>query len=311
VTTNGQTTYLGLQFAGVSSGISGYVALISRAGGTGVTTLSIVKTSGACTAPTMTSIGGAAVTLPTAVEGDRWQVKVRGTWLAPSFTLASFLVTVTTATGAAYTVGMPSALPISQYATDTGQSGTTWATVDAYVGFLNRPSVPLFAPFTSQGDAVPNQWETLRLKDVGALSTPETATVAPSLVGQPTLTVVPVDAEDDPSGLELSINPSFTVALSDQWIVNELVADSGDHTQFPRQTKRRRRWQFHWSALDSTEFDTLSTLNDDIGGRYQSVTWEDPTTGLSETIRFITPISFSQVGPDTWKASATVEEVFT
>jgi hypothetical protein len=193
---------------------------------------------------------------------------------------------------------MPSGINVAQYATDTGQSGTTWATVDAYVGFLNRPGVPIFAPFTAQGDAVPNQWETLRVKDVGSLSTPETATVAPTLTGQPALTVVSVPSENQ------------TVQIEDQWIVHELVADSGDHTQFPKQTRRRRRWSFSWSALDSTEYDTLATLNDDIGGRFQTFEWEDPTTGFTETLRLITPISFSKVGPDTWKASATVEEVF-
>lgn len=307
-TFNAQTTYLGLQFLGMSSGISGYAALISRAGGTGVTTLRLVKVSGAYTAPTFTDLGGAAVTLPTASEGDRWKITVTVTILKPTFTLASFSVTVTTAS-ASYSVGMPSALTAAAYAADTGQSGTTWASLLGYVGFLNRPGVPQFAPFTAQGDAVPNQFEELRVRDVGILTTPANATPTYTLTAAPSLTAITASTESQTNGLTLTVQPSFVMTVQDAWQVEEFTSDSGDRVAWPRQTRRRRLWRFNWTALDSSERATLATLVDDAQGQFYAFSWTDPETNTALSIRFTSGVQFSQVGPNTWTASADVEEV--
>ena len=314
-TVDNHTTYLGLVFAGTVTTINGYAVLISRTGGAApVTTLRLVKidTGSTFATPTFTDLGPAAVTVPNATNGDVWRVKARLRFAAPSFTTMDMTVTLEHSNGVTYSMA-PGGQQIPQgYGLNTGQgSPTSWATPNLYAGFLNRPGWRRGIMSTPAGGiAVPNQWESLRIRDVGPIVNAGMMQPAYSLTAAPTLAVASVGGEANTgAGGTLTVMPSWTQETTDGWAVSEFVSDSGDLVRFPRQTVRRRLWSFHWDALDSSEYAALRALESASYGRFGRISWTDPETALAVYVRFTSPVEYAKVGPDTWTASATVEAV--
>lgn len=314
-TVDNHTTYLGLIFAGTTVTVNGYAVLISRTGGASpVTTMRLVKvdTSSSFDTPTFTDLGPAAVTVPNATNGDVWRVKARLRFAAPSFATMDMTITLDHSNGVTYSMA-PGGQQIPQgYGLNTGQgSPTSWATPNLYVGFLNRPGWRRGVMSTPAGGiASPNQWESLRVRDAGPLVNTGIMQPAPSLTAAPTLTAASVSTEANTSaGGTLTVMPSWTQETTDGWAVNEFVSDSGDLIRHPRQTVRRRLWAFHWDALDATEYATLLALEAASYGRFGRISWTDPETAVAVYVRLTSTVTYRKIGPDTWAASATVEEV--
>jgi hypothetical protein len=321
-TTANHTTYLGLMFAGTLSTIGSYVVLVTRTGGTTPTTtgrLVRVSTGSTYFNPVFSDIGGAAITLPNASNGDRWTLKARCTWFAPSFGLASFLVSFANAAGVLGVIGMPSAINSGQYGFDTGQGSlATWNAGELYVGFLNRPGWRVGSLATggifglgASDIMTPNHFERLRVADVGNLANLTTSTPAYTYPPAPNLVASAVSVESNASAYALTVQPSWTQETQDQWAVSTFTSDSGDRVAFPNQTRRRRKWAFWWTALDDSEKADLETLTTNVKGRFNSWTWTEPETNQGITVRFTTDIEFQKIGPSVWAAAAGVEEVLT
>lgn len=324
VTLVNHTTYVGLVFAGTLSTIGAYAVLVSRTGGaTPVTTGRFVRISTGSTFanPVFTDVGGAAVTIPNASNGDRWTIKARGTWFAPSFSLASFLVSFSNASGLLGVIGMPSGQNSGTYGFNTGQGAlATWGAGELYVGFVNRPGwrvantspAGLIGPngytYTTMA---PNHFERLRVVDVGALANLTTSTPAYTYPAAPNLVASAVSTESNPSAYTLPVQPSWTQETNDQWAVSTFYSDSGDRVAFPNQTRRRRRWSLKWTALDGSEKAALETLTADVKGRFNTWTWTEPETNLAVSVRFVSDMEFQKIGPSVWAAAATAEEVLT
>jgi hypothetical protein len=314
-TLDNHTTYLGLIFAGTITSVNGYAVLISRTGGASpATTLRLVKidTSSSFATPTFTDIGGGSVSVPNATNGDRWKLKARLTFPAPDFATMQIVATVELPSGVVYTVNAGAPKTPAAFTFETGQtSATSYATPNLYVGFLNRPGWRrVIQASPAEGLAAPNQFEGLRVRDVGPLINAGMMQPAPSLTAAPTLAVASVGGEANTSaGGTLTVMPSWTQETTDGWAVSEFMSDSGDTVRFPRQTVRRRLWSFHWDALDSTEYAALLALESASYGRFGRISWTDPETAVAVYIRFTSPVEYARVGPDTWTASATVEAV--
>lgn len=309
------STFLGLIFAGTSSGLGGYAVLVTRTGGASPSTtgrLVKIDTASSFASPTFSDIGGAAVTLPNATNGERWTLKARVTWFAPTFTIASILATFVDATGTNHVIGLPSGQNSATFGTNTGQGAlASWSAGQLYVGFLERDGS--FKPGISQSATVrvacANQFERLRVRDVGPLANLTTSTPAYTFAPSVTYSAASVSTETNASAYSLTVQPSFSQETVDQWAVADFYSDSGDRVAFPLQTKRRRRWSFRWTALDDSEKATLATLNANVKGRFSTWSWTDPETAVAVNVRFTSDIEFQKIGPTTWSAAANVEEV--
>jgi len=304
------TTYVGLVIAGTTTGVGAYAVLVTRTGGASPWTtgrLVRVDTSSTFAVPTFTDIGGAAVTLPNATNGERWNLRARVTWFAPTFSLASILATFTDATGAEHSIGLPTAQNAGTYGTNTGQGIlASWTSGQLYAGFLNRPGSRVLIPSSY---VAANQFERLRVRDVGALANLTTATPSYALSAPVTYSAATVSTETNASAYTLSVQPSWTQETIDDYQVATFRADSGDRVAFPLTTKRRRRWAFRWTALDDSEKATLATLTADVKGRFSTWSWTDPETALAVSVRFTSDVEFAKIGPGAWSAAASVEEV--
>jgi hypothetical protein len=308
------TTFLGLIFAGTSSGLGGYAVLVTRTTSPTTTTGRLVKidTTSSFASPTFTNIGGAAVTLPNATNGERWTLKARVTWFAPTFTIASILATFVDATGTNHVIGLPSGQNSATFGTNTGQGSlATWSAGQLYVGFLERDGSSSSGVSSSATIRVASshQFERLRVRDVGPLANLTTSTPAYTFAPSVTYSAASVSTETNASAYSLAVQPSFSQETVDQWAVADFYSDSGDRVAFPLQTKRRRRWSFRWTALDDSEKATLATLNANVKGRFSTWSWTDPETAVAVNVRFTSDIEFQKIGPTAWSAAANVEEV--
>lgn len=315
------STFLGLVLAGTLLGVAGYAVLVTRTGGASPSTtgrLVKIDTTSSFASPTFSDIGGAAVTLPNATNGERWTLKARVTWFAPTFTLASITATFIDATGTNHVIGLPSGQNSATFGTNTGQGAlATWSAGQLYVGFINRPGWRVIQPNISTSVlpggftvlVAPNQFERLRVRDVGPLANLTTSTPAYTFAPSVTYSAASVSTETNASAYSLTVQPSFSQETVDQWAVADFYSDSGDRVAFPLQTKRRRRWSFRWTALDDSEKATLATLNANVKGRFSTWSWTDPETAVAVNVRFTSDIEFQKIGPTAWSAAANVEEV--
>ena len=213
-----------------------------------------------------------------------------------------------------------------------GCAANTWVRVDIDVDangtrvfyngaqFFDVPNVPLpgFAmigyedPFASLGSQPDGQWcllDNFRVTDIGNLADSLSITVAPTLVGFPTLTPVTMSAEDDGGAEVLSVQPSYAMQVEDDWGVVEHVYDGGYTATVARQSVGRRQWSFHWDALNASETAAIGALRLAVEGTKSAFSWTDPTTSETIHISFVEGPRLSLVAPGTYQAEALVREV--
>lgn len=131
-----------------------------------------------------------------------------------------------------------------------------------------------------------------------------------TLTAAPSLTPISLGDEDATSpSYTLTVQPSWTTQLEDQWTANEFNTDGGTQIVTAKQARRRRRWGFHWQAINATDWGTVNTLIDNTHQGHKSFNWADPETGVTIPLRFTSPLSTQQIGPSVYTAEADVEEV--
>jgi hypothetical protein len=142
------------------------------------------------------------------------------------------------------------------------------------------------------------------------------ATLLPPLDSEPVLaadfagyTQISTAIENNTTSDTLTVAPSYSQPIDDQWEVNEFNSDGGYTTTFSATTRRRRRWVLNWVAIPSSEKDTLVALTTSVQSRFRSFGWSDPDTLESLNVRFTTDMRVERVQYAVYNCSATVEEV--
>lgn len=143
-----------------------------------------------------------------------------------------------------------------------------------------------------------------------------TATLLPAVDSEPSLgadfagyTQISTALENNTTSNTLTVQPSYSQPIADQWEVVEFNSDGGYTTTYTPTTRRRRRWTLGWVALPTADKDTLVSLTASVASRFRSFAWTDPETNESLNIRFTTDVRVDRVAYAVWNVSAQAEEV--
>jgi hypothetical protein len=141
-------------------------------------------------------------------------------------------------------------------------------------------------------------------------------TLLPPLDTEPALgadftgyTQISTALENNTTSDTLTVPPSYSQPISDQWEVVEFNSDAGFTTTYTPTTRRRRRWDLGWVALPTADKDTLVNLTASVQSRFRSFAWTDPETNESLNIRFTSDVQVNRVAYAAWNVSAQAEEV--
>ncbi len=142
------------------------------------------------------------------------------------------------------------------------------------------------------------------------------ATILPAVDSEPSLgadfagyTQISTALENNTTSDVLTVAPSYSQPIADQWEVVEFNSDGGYTTTYTPTTRRRRRWTLGWVALPTADKDTLVSLTASVASRFRSFAWTDPETDESLNIRFTTDVRVDRVAYAVWNVSAQAEEV--
>lgn len=142
------------------------------------------------------------------------------------------------------------------------------------------------------------------------------ATILPAVDSEPSLgadfagyTQISTALENNTTSDVLTVAPSYSQPIADQWEVVEFNSDGGYTTTYTPTTRRRRRWTLGWVALPTADKDTLVSLTASVASRFRSFAWTDPETNESLNIRFTTDVRVDRVAYAVWNVSAQAEEV--
>jgi len=142
------------------------------------------------------------------------------------------------------------------------------------------------------------------------------ATILPPVDTEPSLgadfagyTQISTALENNTTSDTLTVQPSYSQPIADQWEVVEFNSDGGYATTYTPTTRRRRRWTFGWIALPTADKDTLVSLTASVASRFRSFAWTDPETNEALNIRFTTDVQVTRVAYAVWNVSASAEEV--
>jgi hypothetical protein len=91
---------------------------------------------------------------------------------------------------------------------------------------------------------------------------------------------------------------------------NRTQTDGGYAVTAPRTTRTPvpKRWHLRYGPLTDTTKGYLETMEDSVGVGSGSITWTNPRTSASHTVRLLSPITFTLVELY-WRAEFDIEEV--
>lgn len=201
--------------------------------------------------------------------------------------------------GATFTALFLSSPSLAVWNAATGQSLTTLLTASRTAGIVADVA------------GLPAYLDNLRVTDIGNLATNPTIDVAPATTAFPTLTPYTVSEEDDAGAETLTVQPSYALAVADEWAVTEHPYDGGYVGTVATQSVRRRGWEFFFAALSATDATAIGALRTAVHGTRSTFSWTEPATGESIRIKFVSDIMISLVAPGVYQAEATVREVLT
>ena len=93
------------------------------------------------------------------------------------------------------------------------------------------------------------------------------------------------------------VNPAITSEMETGIVVSRA-----------KHTRTRERITVGWTAMPSTDFDTLMTFyKDTVKGSAEVFTWIQPMTGVSFTMRILV-LSYEAVPPNHWAVTVQLEE---
>lgn len=191
----------------------------------------------------------------------------------------------------------------------------TGRSLSAFTAATCYPALIVLASGVAGSSGLPNEGhrtyvDRLRVLDAGSLAELGRLDEPPTPVADPTRTPITPDAEDEGTVAELEVHPSYPIAWSHGWLVDEHPYDGGYVATVARQTRRRRSAPFQWDALSSTQKDDLEALWEAVEGRNLTFSWTDPETGETFRLGFASQLRIVQVAPAVWQADADVEERF-
>lgn len=125
-----------------------------------------------------------------------------------------------------------------------------------------------------------------------------------------TLTAVSVPAEANPSGSSLTVAPSFSVEIDEDWKTREHRSDDNTVETFTTQHAPRRTWLLGWAGISKSERDTLETLFESLLQFEKSFTWTHPETSEVLEVKPQQPPEFEQIAGQVWNARLLVQESF-
>lgn len=125
-----------------------------------------------------------------------------------------------------------------------------------------------------------------------------------------TRTAATVPSEGNASGSSLSVQPSFSLPVTEDWGTRQLPHDDGTVESFPTRSRPRRIWAMTWRPMLKRERDLLRADLLASEGTVKDFTWTHPTTGEVIQLRPVEPPRFTQVGGSAWSCEGRFEEVF-
>lgn len=285
--------YAGITFmsSGANGAASHFEVLWRKIAG-GLSTLIFQRRDAAGVVTPMFPFGG--VVLPTVAVNETHTIKVRLAMFDP------FTASVSAYWDGALTIG---SVGISNPGTSMGFNGS-FLTATHYAGLV--ATVP--GPADPNGDPLNYLvFDAFRFRDIQATQSP--LTTAPALTADPVLSAITVADEDDWVAETLDVQPSYSVALEDQYATAEHRFDGGYVQTVATASARRRRWQLRWNAINSTQRTDLEALEENVGGRRRSFKWTDPETGEEVLVRMTSDLSITLKAPGIWSAGVDVEEL--
>ncbi len=121
---------------------------------------------------------------------------------------------------------------------------------------------------------------------------------------------VSVPTESNATGSSLTVEPSYSMEITEDWNTREHRADDRTVESFATQSKPRRTWLLGWSRLSKAERDTLESLFESANQIEKSFTWTHPLTSEALEVKPVQPPEFEQIGGVTWNARVLVQESF-
>jgi len=136
---------------------------------------------------------------------------------------------------------------------------------------------------------------------------------APTLTSEPALTPISVTAEVDSLFTGATFPPpDFGEQITERFWVNRARSEAGYETTFAKYTTGRKMWRVQWTTISPSDLGILQTYNRSVAtSTAQAVFNYAAPDGITYTTSFVEgTLSFEQLAPNVYNASAVFEELF-